>query len=296
MFCSRRTIAPNSTSWATQSRQCLCGRLSRTSNCSSSATAAPTKPQPSSRAFTMSAFAGLICPRRRWSGYRRQPQPGAEAGAGPLRRVRSARTTPHSPDHLAQLIATIRSLQKPNWCYSRPLWCTPDGYCVPFAINLSNPDELDHFLNVQNHIPSCCVLHTRTALQRVGYWPEDVAHIADWRCWQRIIQSSRSKSAAYCPEATVLHFRARRNSGPKKDPSAVTRLRAIAQSGTWWPPALKFDVLTGTTEQSVFFEMICPSGAASEGRIAELRAGIRLVLDRLAWMRVGEMAAGPTQS
>ena len=199
------------------------------------------------------------------------------------------------PDHLAQVIATIET-SRADWCYSRPLWCTPDGYCVPFAINLSNPDELDHFLNVQNHIPSCCVLHTRTALQRVGYWPEDVAHIADWRCWQRIIQSSRSKSAAYCPEATVLHFRARRNSGPKKDPSAVTRLRAIAQSGTWWPPALKFDVLTGTTEQSVFFEMICPSGAASEGRIAELRAGIRLVLDRLAWMRVGEMAAGPTQS
>ena len=73
-----------------------------------------------------------------------------------------------------------------------------------------------------------------------------------------------------------------------------TRLQAIAQSGTWWPRALKFNIPTGTTEQSVFFEMICPSGGALEARIAEIRAGITLVLDRLAWMRVGETTAGPT--
>jgi glycosyltransferase involved in cell wall biosynthesis len=39
------------------------------------------------------------------------------------------------PDHLEQLIATIEA-SRADWCYSRPLWCTPDGYCVLFAINL----------------------------------------------------------------------------------------------------------------------------------------------------------------
>jgi glycosyltransferase involved in cell wall biosynthesis len=198
------------------------------------------------------------------------------------------------PDHLAQLIATIEA-SRGDWCYSRPLWCTPDGYCVPFAINLGNSDELDQFLSVENHIPSCCVLHTRKALKRAGYWPEDVERLADWRCWHRIIQTSASKTAAYCPEATVLHFRARWKSGPEQDPIAVTRLHAIAQSGTWWPRALKFDVPTGTTEQSVFFEMICHNGAASEARIRDMRAGIALVLDRLAWIRVRETVEGPTQ-
>ena len=200
------------------------------------------------------------------------------------------------PDHLAQLIATIEASQGSNWCYSRPLWCTPDGYCVPFAVNLGNSDELDHFLDVENHIPSCCVLHTRKALKKIGYWPEDVERIADWRCWHRIIQASASKMAAYCSEATVLHFRARWKSGPEQDPIAVARLLAIAQSGAWWPSALKLEIPTGTIEQRVFFKKICPGASASEARIAEIRAGIALVLDRLAWKWVNETPAGPTRS
>jgi hypothetical protein len=191
------------------------------------------------------------------------------------------------PDHLARLIATIQT-SKDDWCYSRPLWCTPDGYCVPFAVNLGNSEELDHFLNVENHIPSCCVLHTRGALERVGYWPDDVERIADWRCWHRIIQTSASKTAAYCAEATVLHFRARWKSGPEQDPILVARLHAIAQNAAWWPPALKFDVPTGTTEQSAFFKSIFPRRTGSAGRIAEIRAGVAVVLDRVASKFVNE--------
>ena len=64
--------------------------------------------------------------------------------------------------------------------------------------------------------------------------------------------------AAYCSEATVLHFRARWKSGPEQDPIAVARLLAIAQSGAWWPSALKLEIPTGTIEQRVFFKKICP--------------------------------------
>jgi hypothetical protein len=191
------------------------------------------------------------------------------------------------PDHLAQLIATIRA-SKSEWGYSRPLWCTPDGYCIPFAINLGDAEELAHFLNVENHIPSCCVLHTRKAMKRVGYWPEDVERLADWRYWHRIIQSRPWRKPAYCPEATVLHFRARWKTGPEHDPAAVARLHAVALQGGWWPSALKLDVPPGSAEQGIFFETICPDGAVSEARIAELRAGITLVLDRLAWTWIKE--------
>jgi hypothetical protein len=51
---------------------------------------------------------------------------------------------------------------------------------------------------------------------------------------------------------------------------------------------LKLDVPPGSAEQGIFFETICPDGAVSEARIAELRAGITLVLDRLAWTWIKE--------
>ena len=76
------------------------------------------------------------------------------------------------PDHLSQLITAIEA-SGAEWCYSRPLWCTPEGFSVPFAVNLTNPDELHHFLSTENHVPSCCVLHTKRALERVGFWPEE---------------------------------------------------------------------------------------------------------------------------
>ena len=66
---------------------------------------------------------------------------------------------------------------------------------IPFSINLAHRDELDHFLKVENYMPSNCVMHTRSALERVGFWPEDVPH-ADWRCWQRIIMTSASGTEA----------------------------------------------------------------------------------------------------
>jgi len=54
----------------------------------------------------------------------------------------------------------------------------------PFSINLTHSDELNNFLTAENYVPSSCVMHTRNALERVGFRPEDVPRIADWRCWR----------------------------------------------------------------------------------------------------------------
>ena len=60
-------------------------------------------------------------------------------------------------------------------------------------------------------------------LKRVGYWPEDVERARRLAVLapHHSITSLR-RGAAYCPEATVLHFRARWKSGPEHDPIAVS--------------------------------------------------------------------------
>src|SRR4051794_20975014 len=77
------------------------------------------------------------------------------------------------PDHLALFGRAMQS--EIDWAYSRPLWVTTDGIIVPYGTNLTIPDELRHFLEVRNTIPSNCVVHRRDCLERFGYWPEDTA-------------------------------------------------------------------------------------------------------------------------
>jgi len=182
------------------------------------------------------------------------------------------------PDHVAQLIAGVEAAGT-DWAYSRPLWCLPDGLMLPFLIDLTDDDQLRHFLEVENHIPSCCVLHRRDALERVGYWPEDVAQTADLICWRRIILTSAARRAAHVPVPTALHFRAiwKRGVG---DLPAVVRLEEIANAAPWWPAACKLPVPPGAAEQHVFFDEIAADPA---GWATRLRAGVAEIADRLTW-------------
>ena len=219
------------------------------------------------------AFAGSIYPRLR----------SAATPTVTLRSVRPAditspmpsMTTSLFPDHIERLIATIDS-SGADWAYSRPLWVMPDGVVFPFSINLTHRDELDHFLNVENYIPSTCVMHTRSALERVGFWPEDVPREADWRCWQRIIMTSASGTVGYCQLPTALHFRAvwrQSDTGPER------KLRDIADS-TWWPQACRVPIPIGATEQRIFFEAL---SLAPSFWVDQLRSAVTEIEDRLAW-------------
>jgi len=180
------------------------------------------------------------------------------------------------PDHVERLIAALET-SGTDWVYSRPLWCMPDGFILPFFINLTNRDELAHFLTVENHIPSCCVLHSRDALQRVGYWPEDTATTADWICWQRIITTSATGLAAYCPVPTALHFRA---IWKRYDVLATERMHEIARGAPWWPQACKLAIPSRVTEQSEFFAAMASHPLGWADRV---RAGVGDIADRMAW-------------
>jgi hypothetical protein len=179
------------------------------------------------------------------------------------------------PDHVQRLIATIDT-SGADWAYSRPLWVMPDGVVIPFSVNLNHSDELDHFLKVENHVPSTCVMHTRSALERVGFWPEEVQEFADWRCWQRIIMTSASGIVGYCQLPTALHFRAVWKQGDKP---LERRLRGIAESA-WWPQACMVPIPTGAVEQRIFFEAL---SLAPFPWIDQLRAAVTEIADRLAW-------------
>jgi Glycosyl transferase family 2 len=179
------------------------------------------------------------------------------------------------PDHVERLIASIDA-SGADWAYSRPLWVAPDGVVFPFSINLTLKDELEHFLDVENHVPSTCVMHTRSALERVHFWPEDIARLADWRCWQRMILTSASGAAGHCRVPTALHFRANWKEG---DNPLERRLRDLAES-PWWPANLRHTPVA-EPEQATIWRAIEANGTPW---IAELRASCDVVIDRIAWM------------
>jgi hypothetical protein len=179
------------------------------------------------------------------------------------------------PDHVEKLIATIDS-SGADWAYSRPLWVMPDGVVIPFSVNLTHRDELDHFLNVENHVPSNCVIHTRSALERVGFWPENIPREADWRCWQRMILTSASGAVGHCRVPTALHFRA---AWRQDDSPLERRLRDIAASVSW-PAILRHPPAAEPVQATIWRALQIGGGPW----ITALRAATDTVIDRIAWM------------
>ncbi|MPZ39710.1 MAG: glycosyltransferase [Rhizobiales bacterium] len=177
------------------------------------------------------------------------------------------------PDHLERLVTAIEA-SGTDWVYSLPLWVMPDGVVILGLVNLTHHDELDHFLHVENRIPSTFVMHSRHALERVGYWPENIAHIADWRCWQRIITTSRSRTAGYCAVPTALHFCA---AGTRRTPLMELRWRSTERSAL--PQSCRIAVSCGETEQRCFFDTLAPEPCAW---IDQVRAAIPDIIGRQA--------------
>jgi hypothetical protein len=178
------------------------------------------------------------------------------------------------PDHVERLIAAVEG-SGADWAYSLPLWAMPDGVMIPIPVNLTRGDELDHFLHVENRIPSTFVMHSRQALERVGYWPEDVRLIADWRCWQRIIETSETRAVGYCAVPTALHFSATARTA---DLLMELRRTSVAEAACW-PPACQVAVKPGETEQRRFFETLAP---APFTWIEQVRTALPQIADRLA--------------
>jgi hypothetical protein len=182
-------------------------------------------------------------------------------------------------DHLELLLAALARADA-EWAYSRPLWVGPDGVICPSAVNLTLTDELDHFLNKANDVPSSCVIHLRAALERVGYWPEDQPRLADWICWRRMMHSAAKPAAGYCRVPTSLHFRAIW----RDFDSIIERAWRPLSLEPWWPPALTRSP-AGEPEQAVFWR------AMAEGSdwVDRVRDATEAALDRMAWNAIRDL-------
>lgn len=177
------------------------------------------------------------------------------------------------PDHLALLLETIEAARA-DWAYSRPLWVGRNGALVPFPVNLTLPAELDHFLNVENSVPSTCVLHTRHALERVGYWPETVPNVADWECWRSIVASTASAKVGYCRPVTCLHFPTIMN----HHVSLAEHAWRDATGSSWWPAILRCPADDRAGQETLWRALSGGGGAW----LAALRAANDTVLDHVA--------------
>jgi hypothetical protein len=234
---------------------------------------------------TAAVVAAFDDPRIRWFDLPKAPHSGY-ANRNIVLRQASGQLIAYAqhddlmlPDHLALLGEAISG--DIDWAYSRPLWVTTDGIVVPSGTNLTLADELVHFLQVRNTIPSNCVVHRRDCLERFGYWPEDVAQVADWLLWRKIVGAVGRERIAYVPVGTGLHFSAAwkksRHSGL---PEVATWLAVLERTG-WWPQALR-RTISSAPEQRVWLEAL----QDDPGLVKALRAAVDLVIDRQAWSSV----------
>jgi glycosyltransferase involved in cell wall biosynthesis len=160
--------------------------------------------------------AGFNDPRIRWFDLPKAPYFGYANRNVALREARGdliafmAHDDLLFPDHLTVLADSFRH-ETVEWAYSRPLWVSTDGMVLPFAVNLTHPDELHHFLTLANSIPAACVMHRRSCFETYGYWPEDIASAADWRFWIRIIEGGTNVSPiARSRHVSILRHRGER--------------------------------------------------------------------------------------
>lgn len=180
------------------------------------------------------------------------------------------------PDHLELLVGTLEK-SAADWAYSRPMGVTRTGDICLYLTDLTQPDQLDVFMNRHNTIPSCCVAHRRDMLERVSYWPEDVQGWGDWALWKTIIRGSGAGALAFCRAPTILHFQASWRAGPTL---LEERTHAIAASGAWWPLSGRIPIADGVSEQASAFGEIAQNPQAWTAR---LRRDADAIVDRLAW-------------
>lgn len=193
------------------------------------------------------------------------------------------------PDHL-ELMGNMLDSNKASWGYSRPLWVSTDGIIVPFCTNLTLTDERNDFFEQGNTIPAACVVHTRTALERAGYWPENIPAAADWTLWKRIINDN-SGHIAFLRQPTTLHFSANWRRSRHSKMEDMKTLLSIADHSEWWPDILRHQPnreknCTNEPEQALLWDVI---ESGKKPWIAALRVATDTVIDRIAWTAIREV-------
>ncbi|MEJ0016038.1 MAG: glycosyltransferase family A protein [Acetobacteraceae bacterium] len=184
------------------------------------------------------------------------------------------------PDHLA-LMGDLVERSGAAWAYSRPLWVSLEGLIVPVCTDLAIPDDLRMFMEVGNTIPAACVVHTRAALERAGFWPENVPSGGDWVLWRQMIRDSGG-NIAHTRQPTSLHFVADWRRTRVNEIGALRVLTDLAAQSPWWPDVLRHPP-AGEPEQAAVWRAMRAGGLPW---VRQLRAAIDTVVDRIAWMTV----------
>ncbi len=194
------------------------------------------------------------------------------------------------PDHLS-LMGRLMDETGADWGHSQPLWVTTDGIVVPLFTNLENADEYAQFMSAGNSIPAAAIVHTREALERAGYWPEDLPFAADWDLWRRMLAAS-AKGPVHLRQPTVLHFSAVWKKSRFAAMPSVKVLAGLAEHAAWWPEALRYEV-RGALEQAVIWQAMRDGGDAF---VSELRQGAADVVAHLALIAARPSGLGGLRS
>lgn len=200
------------------------------------------------------------------------------------------------PDHLEQFSRTFED-ERVEWAYSRPLWMADDGVAVPVAVDLRRPSEFERFMTVGNSVPPSCVVHRRSALERYGYWPDDLwkgeaSSAIDWELWRRMVGPSGGANIGYIPVPTSIHFRAR-----WRDPQSwvIPGLGAWIECARseWWPAGLRLALPEGSCPQEAAWEKLARD---ADGWVRSIRSGVVTVIDGFAWEAAAEQQRGAEQA
>lgn len=193
------------------------------------------------------------------------------------------------PDHL-ELMGNLLDGSQASWGYSRPLWVSTDGIIVPFCTNLAIAEERKYFFEQGNSIPAACVVHTREALERAGFWPEQVERAGDWMLWKRMIEGDGGQ-LAFLRQPTTLHFSANWKRSRHSLANDVRTLLSIADQQAWWPDILRYPPNKEKNKASVP-EQVSIWNAMETGKeswVVALRAATDTVIDRIAWTTIREL-------
>lgn len=122
------------------------------------------------------------------------------------------------PDHLEIISSFLK--KNPDFAigYTQPLWMHPNGALFPSFFDTDNQYVKFSFMHVCNGIPATCVVHTKEALIKAGYWNAALPNSADWDLWKRIVNHDRERRIGYISTPTTIHFRANwRNDNSSQD-------------------------------------------------------------------------------
>ncbi|TRW97626.1 glycosyltransferase family 2 protein [Paracoccus sp. M683] len=183
------------------------------------------------------------------------------------------------PGHLCGMAAEFTNPEV-QWAYCRPLWVTGDGLILPAYANLRLTHARQNFMGHFNMIPSGCVVHRRSCLDEVAFWPENILKSGDWHLWRQMIQHYGPASIRFNSRPTQLHFRARwRDETDEFWPRFLVHLRAVALAGPGWYPPLRIEPAGGRSFQAQFWHEL----QSSPNRAERIAQAVQSFQDQLAW-------------